>query len=363
MNKVKGKFLALLFCLGITLTTFVVTSEAMADPKLLLLHFDSPSNADFVKTKIAATGKYAEADIDILDILVDGVPTLAVLRGYKCVYSWTGKPFLNDNVATNWGNKLKEYVLWGGGVALFTYAVSDSSPLNSTRMQGGIMEPGYNPLVLTGDHYAGDFTGELDFATAGQGNPILAGVGVGDFIYGGNIAYIKPTLDPGAMLVAKDMDGVPLIGMSASGKVVAINVYPGPFLTKTDAVFLTIANACNAIEIISTAVTLVDFSGDADRNGVNLEWETASETDNAGFNIWRSTGDAGKFTKINESLISAEGGDTWGADYSFTDSDVASGQTYQYQLQDVEFDGDSTMNGPISVTTNSRRASLRGAKN
>ncbi len=98
-----------------------------------------------------------------------------------------------------------------------------------------------------------------------------------------------------------------------------------------------------------TIVSLVDFTANSTANRVDLKWVTETETNNAGFNIWRSEDDTNKFNKINDSLIMAQGGSSWGAEYSFTDSDIKHGRTYHYQLEDVELDGDSALHGPLSV--------------
>lgn len=110
-----------------------------------------------------------------------------------------------------------------------------------------------------------------------------------------------------------------------------------------------------------TIVSLVSFTVETSPAGVTLAWETATEIDNAGFNIWRSESETGKFVRINEFMIPAEGGETWGAKYSFMDTNVPPGTNYYYKLEDVEFDGDSNFHGPISVKVieNPRRLRIR----
>jgi hypothetical protein len=99
----------------------------------------------------------------------------------------------------------------------------------------------------------------------------------------------------------------------------------------------------------STAVTLVSFKGEATENGnVNLTWETATETDNVGFNIYRSRLKDGNYKKITAELIDAKGSETEGASYSFEDTPPASG-TYYYKLEDLEYGGKTTMHGPVKV--------------
>ena len=79
---------------------------------------------------------------------------------------------------------------------------------------------------------------------------------------------------------------------------------------------------------------------------VKLEWQTESETDNAGFNVWRAEG----FIKISPSLISSQGSPTFGAEYDFVDDLVFNGKQYFYLIEDIDNGGISTFHGPVSAT-------------
>lgn len=82
------------------------------------------------------------------------------------------------------------------------------------------------------------------------------------------------------------------------------------------------------------------------RNGtVTLQWITASETNNAGFEIYRSTNGT-DYTKIADFLSfpelrsQAEGGtSSENLVYQFVDRTVSVGQTYRYRLRSVDIDG------------------------
>ncbi|MEN8221311.1 MAG: hypothetical protein ABFS56_34180 [Pseudomonadota bacterium] len=98
-----------------------------------------------------------------------------------------------------------------------------------------------------------------------------------------------------------------------------------------------------------TLVTLVENSFIATA-GLNITWETASEVDNAGFFIWRGQLKAGKTecsldlnvyaeVKRIEPFIQAQGA---GAPYSYFDSQVASGNSYCYALEDLDLADKST---------------------
>lgn len=103
----------------------------------------------------------------------------------------------------------------------------------------------------------------------------------------------------------------------------------------------------------STAITLLSFNATALNNGnVFLAWETATEIDNAGFNLYRARTKDGTYKKINDTLIPAQGNATTGASYSFVDTPPSKG-TYYYKLEDVDYNGVCTMHGPEKVRVKS----------
>jgi len=97
-----------------------------------------------------------------------------------------------------------------------------------------------------------------------------------------------------------------------------------------------------------TAITLASFTAQAGAGGVTLAWETATEVDNAGFNLYRAMVEDGPYTQINETLIAAEGDAVSGASYSFVDRPDYG--TFYYKLEDVDYYGVSTLHGPVRVT-------------
>ena len=81
-----------------------------------------------------------------------------------------------------------------------------------------------------------------------------------------------------------------------------------------------------------------------------LQWSTESETDNAGFNIYRAESENGAYAKINSAIVSAKGSPTQGTSYEFVDNNVQNGNFYYYKLEDIGLDGKSTMHGPVNAT-------------
>jgi hypothetical protein len=88
-----------------------------------------------------------------------------------------------------------------------------------------------------------------------------------------------------------------------------------------------------------TSVNLASFNGAAAGNMAHLNWQTATEEDLVGFNLYRSATPSGKAVKINSEPIPAKKpGQLSGASYEFADP-VTSGPTYYYRLELVKTNG------------------------
>ncbi|MBN2389862.1 MAG: DUF4082 domain-containing protein [Anaerolineae bacterium] len=99
---------------------------------------------------------------------------------------------------------------------------------------------------------------------------------------------------------------------------------------------------------VPTAVTLAWFTATAEENRVYLEWETAIELDNLGFNLYRSETVEGPYTKLNTVLIPTQNpGSVFGAIYTWLDTDVQPGITYYYKLEDIDTNGIATLSEPV----------------
>ena len=99
------------------------------------------------------------------------------------------------------------------------------------------------------------------------------------------------------------------------------------------------------------AVTLASFDAQAQSGYVLVSWETVSELDNRGFNLYR-TGSAADQPGQDDLLVfvpSQAPGAVQGSVYSFEDTTVVAGQTYWYWLEDVDVSGATTLHGPVSV--------------
>jgi hypothetical protein len=105
---------------------------------------------------------------------------------------------------------------------------------------------------------------------------------------------------------------------------------------------------------IPQAVTLALFEAEAAGNEVVVRWETASELNNVGFNVYRGLSAQAEPTRLNGALIPSQApGSGSGFSYGYHDSDVQPGVTYYYWLEDVDSSGVATRHGPVTATAQS----------
>jgi photosystem II stability/assembly factor-like uncharacterized protein len=82
-------------------------------------------------------------------------------------------------------------------------------------------------------------------------------------------------------------------------------------------------------------VELISFTAEFFKSKIELIWSTATETNNSGFEILRSTKE-NNWNKIG--FVPGHGTTTETQHYSFTDNDVSPGK-YQYKLKQIDYDG------------------------
>ena len=101
-----------------------------------------------------------------------------------------------------------------------------------------------------------------------------------------------------------------------------------------------------------TPVVLSSFNAAIIDNSPTLNWTTQSETDNLGWNVYRSDSDfIEQSSQINQQLIDGAGTTTEPTHYEFTDGyDVAPTNTYWYWLESVNSSSQTDIYGPISLT-------------
>lgn len=92
-------------------------------------------------------------------------------------------------------------------------------------------------------------------------------------------------------------------------------------------------------------VELVSFSATALDNKVKLEWTTATETNNSGFEIQKSTENS-SWEKV--SFVEGRGTSTEINSYVYVDNKVSAGK-YSYRLKQIDFDGTVSYSSVIEV--------------
>jgi C1A family cysteine protease len=100
-----------------------------------------------------------------------------------------------------------------------------------------------------------------------------------------------------------------------------------------------------------TAVELASFVATPMEDSILLTWETAFESESAGFNLYRATAPDQSPERLNETLIrSPHPGSLSGSSYEYEDHGVEPGVTYYYWLEILDASGDSNRYGPVSAT-------------
>jgi len=92
-------------------------------------------------------------------------------------------------------------------------------------------------------------------------------------------------------------------------------------------------------------VELTSFTATANNGNVQLNWSTATETNNQGFEVQRKNGN-NEFKKVG--FVGGHGTTTETQTYSFIDEKVTEG-TYTYRLRQIDFDGSFDYSDEVNV--------------
>jgi hypothetical protein len=114
---------------------------------------------------------------------------------------------------------------------------------------------------------------------------------------------------------------------------------------------LTQATLSNTFYFASTSasplpVELISFSGSVNNTFVKLNWETATEVNNYGFEIQRQSVDENNWTKIG--FVNGSGNSNSSKNYVFEDKKVNTGK-YLYRLKQIDNDGQFEYSNEIEV--------------
>jgi len=104
------------------------------------------------------------------------------------------------------------------------------------------------------------------------------------------------------------------------------------------------AYAAYQLALAMIPVELTSFSATAEKNNILLSWQTATETNNQGFEIQRSNN--GEFEKIG--FVPGHGTTTEIQSYIFIDENVLVGE-YSYRLKQMDYDGTTEYSTIVEV--------------
>ncbi|MBC8383911.1 MAG: T9SS type A sorting domain-containing protein [Candidatus Cloacimonetes bacterium] len=230
--------------------------------------------------------------------------------------------------------------IFNGGQMYNCYARGNVSGLSRT---GGLVGNNYNGRIedcystgyVTGTTYVGGligynnsgntYTNFWDMETSGTGTG--SGGGNPGGITGGNTAQMKTesnfTNAGWDFTTIWDMDGT-----TNDGYAFLLDNHPDPPLP----------------------VELSTFTAIYDNGASFLQWTTQSESNNMGWNIYRSETGLEDAAQINGHLITGAGTTTEPTDYVFSDeTPTVIGTTYNYWLESRDYSGNSENFGPISL--------------
>jgi len=97
-------------------------------------------------------------------------------------------------------------------------------------------------------------------------------------------------------------------------------------------------------------VELTSFTANVSENNVMLEWETATEVNNYGFEIERQVGSsqsAGNWELIK--FVEGHGNSNSPKQYSFTDKNLIGGSLFKYRLKQIDNDGTYEYSDEVEV--------------
>ena len=104
-------------------------------------------------------------------------------------------------------------------------------------------------------------------------------------------------------------------------------------------------------QIVPVEMVLFNVTGKKDQ--ILIQWKTATETENAGFHVYRSESKNGDREQLTQSLINGAISSQTQKSYEYQDENFEKDVTYYYWIADVSLDGEMQFHGPKSVLVES----------
>ncbi len=99
-----------------------------------------------------------------------------------------------------------------------------------------------------------------------------------------------------------------------------------------------------------TLITLAAFNVYPEGAHARIEWQTKSEVDNLGFDLYRVNPDGTGSAKLNSALIPGLISSAVGKEYAYVDTGINTGTPVCYMLEDIDLQGGSTSHGPACIS-------------
>ena len=91
-------------------------------------------------------------------------------------------------------------------------------------------------------------------------------------------------------------------------------------------------------------ITMIFFSVAQAEEGVGIsnkiKWQTASELNNFGFDVFRGENEEGPFTRVNENTIAGAGSIDTPRQYEFIDDTIEAEKVYWYYVESISMSGE-----------------------
>ncbi len=246
--------------------------------------------------------------------------------------------------------------IYGTGAASFTYPVGKGDEYLPVTLDFSSLTSGYTRVVEVINSDANGLDPDIDATTLSAVSIVryfeISRVGTGGGINGSVQVTLSYNANDGVDGSATALE-VAQLSTDTNGSAAAIGVWQsvggdgtgltsgtiqsGTFTSGGDYYALG-DDAANGKDN-SLPVELSAFEALPDVDRVVINWQTSSELENFGFNIYKKSVDQPEWTQVNDDIIDGRGTFSGETDYSFTDLDVVSGRSYTYKLESVSYNG------------------------
>jgi hypothetical protein len=304
----------------------------------------------FTSSFSASTGKGPQY-IAVGDLNGDGLPELVITRsftnyifvnGLLTVFKNNGDGTFTKYIDDNFGSIVSNIYIYDFNGDTYNDIITNTARNNSYKMcffindgLGNFGEPVTTFAGYIGGFTMGDFdlNNYMDFAVS-ENQYNASGLAI--VINNGNFNF-----DPVFSFYAGSQPRRPAnADFDLDGDLdIAVPIYD-------EAKVAVIMNTSNPVP-----VELISFTASASENDVTLKWQTATEKNNSGFEILRSTQNDNNWNQIG--FIEGHGTTTEPNNYSFTDKNPEPGN-YSYKLVQIDFDGTRNESEIVNVEISSQ---------